>query len=205
MSDTAPAVVVLAEWGNIEVRGVRLTPADRLLAAELRDARRLDIIGLHDGLRVEARGWIGVVRLESCAIRVEPRLIDGHRNLIKLLDYVHRLDLMKHLPRDASFESEGEDLFDLMALLLGVACDKVLSVGVQADYAPQRDELPVLRGRLDVKAQVLQRWGRLDRLVCDFQEQVRDIPENQWVLRALRLARHGVRNAEVARMVRRTA
>jgi len=205
VSDEAPAVVALSEWGNVEVKGVQLTPADRLLAAELRDARRLDIIGLHDGLRVEARGWIGVVRLESCAIRVEPRLIDGHRNLISLLDYVHRLELMKQLPRDASFESEGEDLFDLMALLLAVACDRVLSIGLQADYAPQRDELAVLRGRLDIKAQVLQRWGRLDRLVCDFQERVREIPENQWLLRALRTARHGVRNARVVTVVRRIA
>ena len=39
--------------------------------------------------------------MESCTILVEPRLIDGHRNLIRLLDYVHRLDLMKRLPQSS--------------------------------------------------------------------------------------------------------
>lgn len=205
MSDTSPTTVALAEWGSADILGAQLTPADRVLAAGLRDTLRLNIIELRDGLRVEARGWIGVVRMESCTILVEPRLIDGHHNLIRLLDYVHRLDLMKRLPRGASFESDGKDLFDLLAMLLALACDEVLSVGVQADYTPQRDELSVLRGRLDVKAQVLQRWGRVDRLICEFEERFREIPENQWLLRALRLSRHGVKNAEVATFVRRIA
>ena len=200
-----PRIVNLSEWEGAELFGTQLTPSDRVLAAGLRDARRLDVVEFHDRIRVETRGWIGVVRFESCTIRVEPRLIDGHRNLIRLLDYVHGLDLMKQLPRAASFESGDADLFDLMALLLSLACDGVLSVGVQADYIPQRGELSALRGRLDVKAQVLQRWGQMDRLICDFEERVREIPENQWLLRALRLVRRGVKNAAVATFVRRIA
>ena len=81
----------------------------------------------------------------------------------------------------------------------------MLSLGVQADYTAQRDELTVLRGRLDIKAQVLQRWGRVDRLICEFEERVREIPENQWLVRALRVARRGVKNAGVATFVRRIA
>jgi 5-methylcytosine-specific restriction enzyme subunit McrC len=122
-----------------------------------------------------------------------------------MLDYVHGVGLMKRLSSAAPFESEGEDLFDLLAWLLSLACDDVLRVGINADYLPQREELTYVRGRLDVKTQILQRWGRLDRLICDFEDRARDIPENQWLLRAMRAARRGVANPSIATYVRRIA
>jgi 5-methylcytosine-specific restriction enzyme subunit McrC len=154
---------------------------------------------------VKSTGWIGVVHLESASIRVLPQLIDGHRNLIRLLDYVGRLDLMKRLPLAASFQADSDDLFDLIALLLAEACDDVVRAGVHADYIPDRDELRVLRGRLDVKAQVLQRWGRVDRLICEYDDRSRQILENRWLLRAIRLARRGVRATKQAGVVKRAA
>ena len=165
MTIATQAIAVLPEWGCIELPGVRLTAADRRLAATLAKSRRLDIVELREGLRIEAQGWIGVVHMECCTIRVNPTLIHGHRSLVKLLQYVRRLDLLKQLPTDETFDSDGVDLFDLMALLLAQACERVLSIGPQADYVHQNDELSVLRGRLDVKAQGLRRWGRVDRLI----------------------------------------
>lgn len=205
MSQPLHVPLALSEWDSVLIPGMQLTAADRVTVEMLREKRRLDVHELREGIRIETRGWIGVVRMESCTICVEPRLIDGHRNLLRLLDYTHGLDLIKRLPSDVSFEGDGEDLFDLLALLLAEACDGVLRIGVQADYLERHDELTVLRGRLDVKAQVLQRWGQVDRLVCDFEERVRDVPENQWLLRALRVARRGVKNAKLATFVRRIA
>ncbi len=205
MNTAARPECVLAEWTEAYLPGLQLSTRDRRLVAELAEQRRLTVTESREGVSVKARGWVGVVFLEACVIRVEPRLIEGHRNLVRLLEYVHGLQLLKWYPPEATFEAEGNSLFDLLALLLARACDEVLQRGVQADYLPQHDELTVLRGRLDVKAQVLQRWGRLDRLVCDFEDRVRDIPENQWLLRALRVARKGVRSPAAATEVRRVA
>jgi 5-methylcytosine-specific restriction enzyme subunit McrC len=195
--------VSIGEWTTARIADVHLTSADGVIADRLRHSRQLEIVDLHEGLRVESRGWIGVVRLEACTIRVEPKLVDGHRNLVRLLDYVRQVELMKRLPPAAMFDAEGVDLFDLMASLMASACEDLLRVGVHADYMPQRDELTVLRGRLDVKAQALQHWGRVDRLVCDYDERVRDTPENRWLLRGLRVARRGVRSERIVRVVHR--
>lgn len=185
--------------------GLRLTATDQISAAALRASRRIEIDELRDGLRIRSRGWIGVVRLQSCTIRVKPTLIDGHRSLVKLLQYVRRIDLMRPVATDAPFVADGVDLFDLMALLLAQACDKVLQMGPQADYMRQHEELPVMRGRLDVKSQALRRFGRIDTLICDFDERVHDIPENRWLIRALRAARRHVDDPRVLDQVRRTS
>jgi len=197
------ADVSVGEWTTTHLPGIHLTHADRGLAKLLHELGRLAIYDLQEGLRIESRGWIGVVRLEGCTIRIEPNLIDGHRNLVRLLDYLQWIDLMKRLPSAASFEAEGGDLFDLIAWLMASACEDVLRAGVNADYMPQHDELTVLRGRVDLKAQALRLWGRVDRLQCDFEDRVRDIPENRWLRRGLRVARGRVRNAGVAFLVRR--
>ena len=200
----APEIAV-SEWARIQLPQVRLTPGDRALAQRVTEAGRLELLELKDGLQVNTRGWIGVLRLESCTIRIEPRLIEGHRVLVELLDYVRRLGLLKRLSTNVSFEAEGTDLFDLMAWLLAIEADAVLRAGVQADYVAQHDELTLLRGRMDFRAQVLGRFGRLERLVCDFDERVREIPENRWLVRALRLARRGGNHAGVSTFVKRTA
>lgn len=184
---------------------MRLTADDQISAAALRASRRLDIDELRSGLRIRSRGWIGVVRLQSCTICVRPTLIDGHRSLVKLLQYVRRIDLMRPMRADAPFIADGVDLFDLMALLLAQACDKVLQMGPQADYVRQHEELPVMRGRLDVKDQALRRFGRVDTLICEFDERVHDIPENRWLIRALRVARRRVDDPRVLDHVRRTS
>lgn len=199
------AVASLADRGCLVLPDVQLSAADRRLAAMLAKGRRLHVVELREGLRIEAQGWIGVVHMECCTIHVNPVLINGHRSLVRLLQYVRRLDLLKQLATDATFEADGVDLFDLMALLLAQACERVLSIGPQADYVHQHDELPVLRGRLDVKAQGLRRWGRVDRLICDFDERVREIPENRWLVRALRFARRRVTDLAVGHRVKRAS
>ncbi|MDP1571932.1 MAG: hypothetical protein Q8L86_18195 [Vicinamibacterales bacterium] len=156
------------------------------------------------GVRVEAAGCVGVARLQALSVVVEPRLLDGHKNLVRLLDFVHGLGLLRRLRERATFDAEGTDLFDLVAWLLADACDEVLRVGVHADYLPQHEELTTLRGRIDVRTQVLRRWGRVDRLACDFDERSREVVENRWLLRALRIARRGVRTPSVATLVKRT-
>lgn len=185
------------------VPGAELSAADRRLADRL--TSKLEVAERRDGLQVESKGWVGVVRFQAATVRVEPRLVDGARNLVRMLDFARGLDLVRRLPPPASFDHDGDDLFELMAWLLADACDNVMKLGVIADYRVERDELTVLRGRLDVKAQVLRRWGQVDRLVCDFEERSSEIPENRWLLRALRVARRAVRSPASAAVVRRAS
>ena len=187
----------LAEWEQRELHGLRLTGSDRELLESLANGKRLSFSEHGDGVTISARGWIGVVRLQACTIRVVPRLIDGHRSLVKMLAFLGHFSLLKQLDRDAPFLENDCDLFDLIALLLARECNRVAQRGPLADYEYQRDELALLRGRLDAKAQAIRKFGRVDTLVCEFDERVTDVPENRWLLRALRVARRRVEQQAV--------
>lgn len=50
----------------------------------------------------------------------------------------------------------------------------------------EEDDLPVVRGRLLGDQQVPRRFGRVDRLICRFDEHEQDILENQLLVAALR-------------------
>jgi 5-methylcytosine-specific restriction enzyme subunit McrC len=192
----------LPEWHSCQLPGLELTPSDRAFVQKLGD-QQISLIEAREGLLVETRGFVGVVQLESVRICVQPRLVGGPANLVRLIDYTRRLNLMREVGADAGIDLASDELFDLLVLLLGRSCEGVLDAGVVADYLPQHDDLPVLRGRLDLKAQVLRRWGQVDRLVCDFDERLTDVPENRWLLRALRVAWRGVDDPALATTVRR--
>jgi 5-methylcytosine-specific restriction enzyme subunit McrC len=203
---TAQAVpsVRLAEWERDDAHGARLTDSDRVFAETLRKRGQLELTDIASGVRVEAGGHVGVVRLRTLSVTVEPRLLDGHGNLIRLVDFVGGLGLMRRLRQRADFDIEGVDLFDLVAWLLADACDEVLRAGVHADYLPRHEELATIRGRLDIRAQVLRHWGRVDRVVCDFDERAYEVPENRWLLRALTVALRGVRTPHIITLVKRS-
>ena len=196
--------VELGEWASILLDGVELTARDRVLI-EGPLGPRLKVTELRTGLRIQSTGWVGVVRFDAATIRVQPRLLDGHEQLLRLLGFVSGLDLLKRLKRPSRFAANRDDFFDLLARLLAEACSDVWAAGLNADYVPERDELAVLRGRLDLKAQMFGWFGRIDRLVCNFEERSRSIPENQWLLRALRIARRGVQDPDTRRLVSRIA
>jgi 5-methylcytosine-specific restriction enzyme subunit McrC len=197
--------VQLSEWQRCTLKDVRLSPQDQRLASSLSAERRLTVRETVAGLEIEATGWIGVVELQAVSIVIEPRLVAGHLNLLQMLEFVEGVRLFRRFETPAEFDDGGRSLFDLIAWLLADACDAVLKQGLHADYLQRHEDLPVVRGRLDVRAQVLRRWGQIDRLCCDFDERLRDIAENRWLLRALRIARRGVRNAKVATRVKQAA
>lgn len=197
-----PPEVRLCEWETRDFQGIVLTPRDRALCGRFSD-QQLSIIETRDGLRVETRAHVGVLQLESVRVCIEPRLVGGPTNLVRMIEYTRAVELMRRVDRDAGLGTGGEDLFDLLVMLFARACQEILNVGVVSDYVEQHEDLAVLRGRLDIRAQVLRRWGQVDRLVCDFEERVRDVPENRWVLRALRVARIGVRRPDLLTNVSR--
>ncbi|HXG71103.1 MAG TPA: hypothetical protein VNJ04_10905, partial [Gemmatimonadaceae bacterium] len=55
----------------------------------------------------------------------------------------------------------------------------------------------------DLKTQVFRLWGRVDRLACHYEDRVRDIPENRWLLRGLRVALRGVQSERIVSFVQR--
>jgi 5-methylcytosine-specific restriction enzyme subunit McrC len=51
--------------------------------------------------------------------------------------------------------------------------------GLISDYVETEDELPTVRGRILADKQILKKFGRIDRVICRFDEHEQDLVENQ--------------------------
>jgi 5-methylcytosine-specific restriction enzyme subunit McrC len=193
--------IELAEYGRVRRDdGGSPTAADRELAERLKaegTGPRLVVNWLTGGqVEIEATSWIGVVRFSNLEVRVLPKLSGGNLQVLRMLEYITGVGMLRLLDQARRIQ-EGHDFFDLVCALLGSEVDLLVRGGLLSDYRPNEDALPVLRGRLDYRAQYLRRFGQLDLLECRFDEYDSDITENQLVAAALRLAHQKVGDPEV--------
>ena len=195
----------LSEWTEKTHPGVELSPAGRRFAAHLvaEGEPRIYVDELRDGLRVCARSWVGVVRLDSVEIRVIPKLAGNHLGLVRLLEFVSGLEGLWRPGGQASLRIVGDSLFDLVCLLFAEACEGVIRRGLLTDYVEHEDALAMVRGRILPDRQVLKRFGQLDRVHCRFDELEYDVDENRLLTAALRAISPRVRSPFLHRRVAR--
>lgn len=194
----------LGEWQTRLIKGASLaTSADRSLAETLAQQQRAIVEELRDGVRVKALSWIGVIQFTQFEIRIHPKFAGGDAGVARLIDYVGGLDSLSTIEGEPGVRIEGCDMLDIVALLFATAVKKVVRLGLLMDYRRFEEDLPVLRGRLLGDRQLTRRFGRIDRLECRYDERTADIVENRIILAALELLSRRVRNAALARQVRR--
>ncbi len=195
----------LNEWQTVTEPSLRLTDADKKVVNQLAgdgEERCLIIKELREGLQIEARSWVGVIRFTDFDICVEPKLTGDNMDLLEMVEYATGLDALKRFSSERSLPAEGTNLFDLIALLLAEACSALVKGGLQSDYIVREDVLHVLRGRLLADRQLIQHFGRVDILECRYDEYETDIPENQLLAAALELCAQRVKDDLVRRWVR---
>ena len=192
-------VYELAEWKTLVVEGASLSETDRQLAGELGagDAGRLVVEELRSGVRVSAKSWVGVAGFEQFEVRVVPKLAGGNLGLVEMIEFATGLDALRRSSGARTLATDGSSLFDLVALLLAEGCERIARGGLLADYVEVEGELPAVRGRLLGDRQVLQRFGRVDRVVCRYDELEQDVAENQILAAALEKCARRVRDEAV--------
>lgn len=200
-----PQIVKLPEWRSAVVEGQFLAEEDRQLAGRLASGGdgRLLIDELRTGLRIAARSWVGLIRFSTLEIQVVPKLVGDNLGLVELIDYATGLDSLDRYPTVRTLEGGGTSLFDLIALLFVEGCERVIRGGLLSDYCETEDALPVVRGRIMIRRQILKRFGRIDHLECRYDEYLTDIPENRILLAGLQACSGRVRHPAVAMRVRR--
>lgn len=192
-------VYEIAEWKSLVVEGASLSAPDRQLAAELAagEAGRLIVEELRSGVRVSATSWVGVARFERFEVCVTPKLAGGNLGLVEMIEFATGLDALRRSSGVRTLETEGANLFDLVALLLAESCERIARGGLLADYVEVEDELPAVRGRLLGDRQLLKRFGQVDRVVCRYDELEQDVVENQILAAALEKCARRVRDDAV--------
>lgn len=123
----------IAEYQQRRIPAPPPTEADLALADQLTGAGRqpkLVVRWLAGGeMEVAASSWVGVVRFSGVQVSVVPKLAGGNLGVLRMLQYVSGLDLLRGL-EGQDLPGIGENLFDLLCLLLADETKRVLRDGL---------------------------------------------------------------------------
>jgi len=131
------------------------------------------------GVRIRARAWVGVLRFEEFDVHVVPKLAGGNLGLVRLLEFATGIGALRRAAGRRDLHVEAGNLFDLIVALFLEEAERIVRAGLRADYVEREDGLPLLRGRLLVREQLLRRHALPDRLECRFEERSHDVLDNR--------------------------
>lgn len=204
----------IREWASVAVGEgegcFTRAEADTLLAAARAHpvANRLGTNVLVDGGRqLHARQMVGVIVGEGCSLEILPKVdpdasddeteTSVRHRLVRMLDVALGLDLVAG-PTSA-MEGQDETLLDVLIRLFADGLLTQVRRGLPRRYLQYEDDLPALRGRLDVARQFTHNAVRPDRLACRFDQLDPDTPLMRVMTAAVVFLTRYARSAETHR------
>lgn len=194
--------VRLGEYQSIRLGDTQLTARDvgRLRALQVRGCLTLDQD--RSGWRLKADATVGVLVLDRIRLVIEPKFAIPGERLMRWLSYA----LGVPVPATARHWDTGPDGYaDLVVAALLEECEQLVREGLRRDYVRHQSVEPVLRGRLDVTAQVTRRYGQLDQLHVRTFDRETDIWDNRVLGAALKGALRSTTSPAVARDLHKIA
>ncbi|MER5467038.1 PE-PGRS family protein [Streptomyces sp. NPDC002935] len=177
--------VRIGEYESVRLSSGLLTPrdVDRLHTLQARGC--LSLTPDRTGWRLKADATVGILALDRIHLTIEPKFAIPGRQLMNWLSYA----LGTPVPATARRWTTGPDGYaDLVAAALLAECEQLLREGLRRDYVRRQRVEPVLRGRLDVVAQVTRRYAELDQLHVRTFDREADIWDNRVLGTALKAA-----------------
>jgi 5-methylcytosine-specific restriction enzyme subunit McrC len=195
----------IQEWGYLPVtrdggnQTVTRSQANRLIAAARAAQASLRLAGSEGerilvdyGKRFRAQQVVGVLAAPGISLEILPK-IDG------LEQDGTRINLIRMLARTLDLKIAGGALMpvgwqhrDVLEILIRLFCDKLLDAihrGITRSYVRHEDDLPMLRGRNDVKRQFTILAASPHRVASRYDELSADTPLNQILKAAVRRLR----------------
>lgn len=194
------------EWGRAPVgpQGFTVAQAEALIAGA-----RMHPLGGEDGSGIvsdhrhylRARQMVGVLAAPGCSLEILPKVDPDapdddaptvRRRLITLLDLALGLDI-----GDGAGAAMARGAENLLEILIRIFAERLIAEtrrGMPRLYLAHEDDLPALRGRLDIVRQFTHHVVRPDRLACRYDQLSSDIPLLQ-VMKAAVLALRRVSRA----------
>jgi 5-methylcytosine-specific restriction enzyme subunit McrC len=176
--------------------------AERLVAVAGGASRTAGEVLEHHRHHIRARGVVGVLAAPGVSLEILPKIdlpagADGdaavRRRLVHMLAVA--LDLRIDTGAVTALSWQNETLLDLLIRIFADKLTEALRRGMPRRYTGLQDDLPALRGRLDVTRQFTTHAVNPARLACRFDALGADIALNQILKAALthlaRLTRSG--------------
>lgn len=198
------------EWEYLQIgEGAKMIPrraADQLIAVARRAQLSMRMTGANGqtiltdyGTALRAGQVVGVVAAPGISLEILPK-IDG------LDDGATRINLVRMLAKTLNLTIAGGALaklghqeFDLLEILIRMFCEKLFVTvhrGLPRRYLTRQDDLPVMRGRLNLVRQFTTLAASPQRLACSYEELSVDIPLNQILKSAVQRLRRITRARE---------
>ena len=188
----------IREWERIsygtEETAIPAPQADRI-AAEARasafSGRGGEGVLEHGRKGLRARGVVGVIATPDCQLEILPKIEAAGERGVDDTALRHRLIHMLAVARNICIDARamtrlGWQRDTILELFIRLYCSKLADAvrqGMPQQYADQEDDLPALRGRLDVTRQFSTLAVSPQKLACQFDARSPDIALNQ-IMRA---------------------
>jgi 5-methylcytosine-specific restriction enzyme subunit McrC len=168
----------------------------------------------HGRKELRARGVVGVIAAEGCALEIPPKIdFPGEKgatvtgNIRRRL--VHMLAVALNLKIDAgqvtALDWQRETLLEILIRLFSQKLVDAVRQGMPRRYVQYADDLPVLRGRLDITRQFTVLAAEPSRLACRYDALTTDIALNQIMKAAVVRLTSIARTADNQRRLRELA
>lgn len=185
----------ILEWESIsygeaedEIRDVHATRIAAVAAASPLAGRGGGGVLEHGRKALRARGVVGVIAAEGCALEILPKIdipgVDGaeatgsiRRRLVHMLAVA--LDLKIDAGQVTALDWQRETLLEILIRLFSEKLVDAVRQGMPRRYVEHADDLPTLRGRLNVTRQFTALAVEPSRLACRFDALTPDIALNR--------------------------
>ncbi len=180
--------------------------AQRLHALAERETQRLHVaqpvLSRTARPSLQAGQVVGVLSVPGANLEILPKINgegDGsvRQSLTRMLAIALGLPLVEH---DSSWM--GTQRESLLETIVGIFVDRLLVAvrrGLPLRYQTLEEDLPVLKGKLDIRRQLLRHYTRANRLACSYDELSMDTPLNRVLSTAVRRLSRQTRNAANSR------
>ena len=181
----------IREWGHLRIGegGITEATARQLHVLSERATRRLRVpqavLTRTASQSLQAGQVVGVLAVPGASVEILPKIDCPDHTVRKSL--VHMLAVAHDIPvadnETARLSTQNQELLEILIALFADRLLVAVRRGLPHRYRLRQDDLPLLRGKLDIRRQIARHVLRSDLLACNFAELSVDTPLNR-VLKA---------------------
>jgi 5-methylcytosine-specific restriction enzyme subunit McrC len=136
---------------------------------------------------VRSHGWVGQIPVgDELLVRVAPKV--SISNLFRMLEVAYNLESFRLFEGDIQIESIDDIYERIVSILARRVIDRARK-GLYRGYIGESDDLPYMRGTIDMLGAVLNTVRGIAKIPCSYEDHTADLKENQilcWTLNQVR-------------------
>jgi 5-methylcytosine-specific restriction enzyme subunit McrC len=126
------------------------------------------------GITLKATSYVGTIVAPGLEVRIVPKC--GTKNVIAMLGWAHRLAKLRP---ELVGQAHVDDLREFLVTILVGHVEDLARRGMRRGYLERREDLRVLRGRLEIEQHLRRLPSARLVLPCRFEDYTADLPHNQ--------------------------